>query len=169
MFDSAQEQLQCHHETHPNLQLDILQLLSTVLWEVNPYVQFWWNIAKWIAENAQLTIHLTMLNSTIHDPHHYNWPTADEVTAIIVQPKNDNESLNRDIIIQHRNTGELQRISQHSPHYIPMCYSLIFPHGKEGWHPLIPLADINLMDNDNLHAHCCTHINSESDCQERGE
>ena len=43
MFDSAQEQLQFRHETHPNLQLDILQLLSIVLREVNPYVQFWEN------------------------------------------------------------------------------------------------------------------------------
>ena len=41
MFDSAQEQLQFCREAHPNLQLDVLQLLSTVLREVNPYVQFW--------------------------------------------------------------------------------------------------------------------------------
>ena len=31
MFDSLQEQLQFRHETHPNLDLDILQLLSMVL------------------------------------------------------------------------------------------------------------------------------------------
>ena len=40
MFDSVEEQLQFHHETHPNLDLEILQLLSTILREVNPYVQF---------------------------------------------------------------------------------------------------------------------------------
>ena len=40
MFDSAQEQLDLHSETHPNLQLDVLQLLSAVLQAVNPYVQF---------------------------------------------------------------------------------------------------------------------------------
>jgi len=104
-----------------------------------------------------------MLNATIHDPRRYNRPTADEVAAIIIQPENDNEALDRDIIIQRRNTGELQRISQHSPRYIPMRYPLIFPNGDEGWHPLIPLADINLVDNDNLHMHHRTHINSNSE------
>ena len=49
-----------------------------------------------------------MLDSTIRDPRHYNRPTADEVAAIIVQLENDNESLDRDIIIQCRNINELQ-------------------------------------------------------------
>ena len=104
-----------------------------------------------------------MLDPQVRDPRRYNRPTADEVAAIIVRPENDDEPLDRDIIIQHRNTGQLQRISQHSPSYIPMRYPLIFPHGEEGWHPLIPLTDINLMDNVNLHACRRTHINSESD------
>ena len=78
MFDSAQEQLQFRHESQPNLQLDILQLLSTVLREVNPYVQFWRDTAERIAENAQLTIRLTMPNPTIRNPHRYNryWNVA---------------------------------------------------------------------------------------------
>jgi hypothetical protein len=45
MFDSAQEQLQFRHKTHPNLRLDILQLLNVVLREFNPYVKFWQNAA----------------------------------------------------------------------------------------------------------------------------
>ena len=93
MFDSAQEQLQFRRETHPNLQLDILQLLSTVLREVNPYVQFWRNSAERIAENPQLTIRLTMLDPQVRDPRRYNCPTADEVAAVIVQPENDDEPL----------------------------------------------------------------------------
>jgi hypothetical protein len=161
MFDSAQEQLQFRHETHPKLQLDILQLLSAILQEINPFVQFWRNSAERIADNAQLTIRLTMLDPKVRDPRRYNRPTADEVAAIIVQPENDNEPLDRDIIIQRRNTGELQRISEHSPCYIPMRYPLIFPHGEEGWHPLIPLTGINLTDNANLHARRRTRVNSE--------
>ena len=35
MFDFAQEQLQFRHETHPNLQFDILQLLNAILQEIN--------------------------------------------------------------------------------------------------------------------------------------
>ena len=162
MFDSAQEQLQFRHETHSNLQLDVLQLMSAILRDINPYIQFRRNSTERIAENAQLTIRLTMLNPTVRDPRRYNRPTADEVAAIIVQPENDNEPLDRDIVIQRR-TGQLRRISQHSPSYIPMRYPLIFPHGEEGWHPLIPLAGINLTDNDNLHARRRTRVNSESE------
>jgi hypothetical protein len=44
-----------------------------------------------------------------------------------------------------------------------MRYPLIYPHSEEGWHPLIPLAEINLADNANLHARHRTHIHSESD------
>src|SRR5579859_4110420 len=144
MFDSAQEQLDFRAETHPNLQLEVLQLLGGVLQAVNPYVQFWKNSAERIAENEQLTIRLTMLDPKARDPRRYNRPTVDEVAAIIVQPENDNEPLDRDIIIQRRHTGRLQRISEHSPCYIPMRYPLIFPHGEPGWHPLIPLSDIDL-------------------------
>ena len=50
MFDSAQEQLQFRHETHPNLQLDILQLLSAILQDINSYIQFWRNSTERIAE-----------------------------------------------------------------------------------------------------------------------
>ncbi len=42
-------------------------------------------------------------------------------------------------------------------------YPLIFPHSEKRWHSLIPLADINLVDNINLQAFCRTHINSESE------
>ena len=41
-----------------------------------------------------------MLNPMIRDPCRYNRFTANEVAAIILQPENDNESLNRDIVIQ---------------------------------------------------------------------
>ena len=49
-----------------------------------------------------------MLNPTIRDPRRYNLPTVNEVAAIIVQPENEGEPLNCDIIIQHRDTHELQ-------------------------------------------------------------
>src|SRR5436305_7855587 len=44
-----------------------------------------------------------------------------------------------------------------------MRYPLIFPHGKEGWHSRIPLTDINLNDNVNLHACCRTHVNFDNE------
>ena len=88
--------------------IDILGLLSTILQEVNSYIQFWRNAAQRIAENALLIIHLTMLDPTIRDSCRYNHPSTNEVAAIIIQPKNDDESLNRDIIIQYQYISELQ-------------------------------------------------------------
>ena len=70
------------------------------------------------------------------------------------------------VIIQCHHTGQLKRISQHSPCYILMCYPQIFPHVEEGWHPLIPLRDIDLLDNGNLHVCRWTHVNSESENDE---
>ena len=57
--------------------------------------------------NAINISHITNIQFFNH--YHYyadtslgcNHPTADEVTAIIVQPENDDESLDQDIIIQH--------------------------------------------------------------------
>ena len=99
----------------------------------------------------------------IHDSHHYNRSIADEIIIIIIQLENDNESLNRDIIIQYRNINELRRISQYSLYYISMHYSLIFPYDEKRWYSFISLIDINLIDNANLHVHRRIYINSESE------
>src|SRR2546430_6143547 len=72
LYDSAEEQLQFRHETHPNLNLDILQLLSTTLREVNPLVQYWRTARERIVNNPQLTIRLTMLDPQENDPRRYN-------------------------------------------------------------------------------------------------
>ena len=59
-----------------------------------------------------------MLDPQQNDPRHYNRPIADEVAVIIVRLEDDNEPFERDIVIQNRDTGRLQNISQHSPRYI---------------------------------------------------
>jgi hypothetical protein len=105
LYDSAEEQLQFRHENHPTLNLDILQLLSTVLGEVNPLVQYWRTARERIVNNPQVTIRLTMLDPQENDPRRYNRPTADEVAVIIVQPEDDNEPFERDIVIQNRHAG----------------------------------------------------------------
>jgi hypothetical protein len=104
LYDSAEEQLQFCHETHPNLNLEILQLLNTILRDVNPLVQYWRTARERIADNPQLTIRLTMLDPQENDPRRYNRPTADDIAVIIVWPGDDNEPFERDIIIQHRDT-----------------------------------------------------------------
>src|SRR5438552_4973346 len=82
LYDSAEEQLQFRHANHPNLNLEILQLLGTILRDVNPLVQYWRTARERIADNPQLTIRLTMLDPQENDPRRYNHPTTDEVAVI---------------------------------------------------------------------------------------
>ena len=99
-----------------------------------------------------------MLNPQENDPHHYNHPTVDKVAIIIVQPEDDNEPFERDIVIQNHDTGRLQNISQHSPYYMSLCYPFLFPHAEEGWHTRIPLSGVDLANNVNLQARRHTRI-----------
>src|SRR5437016_8998091 len=85
LYDSAEEQLQFRHANHPNLNLEILQLLGTILRDVNPLVQYWRTARERIADNPQLTIRLTMLDPQENDPRRYNHHTTHEVPVIIVR------------------------------------------------------------------------------------
>src|SRR5205814_3236206 len=161
LYDSAEEQLQFRHAIHPNLDLEILQLLTTVLRDINPLVQYWRTARERIADNQQFTIRLTMLDPQENDPRRYNRPTVDEVAVIIVRPEDDNEPFERDIVIQDRDTGRLQNISQHSPRYMSLRYPFLFPHAEEGWHTRIPLTDVDLANNVNLQARRHTRIELE--------
>ena len=105
LYDSAEEQLQFRHAIHPNLDLEILQLLTTVLRDINPLIQYWRTARERIADNQQFTIRLTMLDPQENDPRCYNRPTVDEVAVIIVRPEDDNEPFERDIVIQDHATS----------------------------------------------------------------
>ena len=94
-----------------------------------------------------MIIYFIILNSMIHDSYYYNQSTINEIIIIIIQSENDNKSLNRDIIIQYWNIDELQWISEYSFCYIPICYSLIFPHDKKNWYLFISFINFNLTDN----------------------
>src|SRR5947207_9743480 len=114
-----------------------------------------------------------MLDPQETDPRRYNRPTADEVAVIVVRPEDNNEPFERDIVIQDRNTGRLQNISQHSARYMSLRYPFLFPRGDEGWHTRIPLAGVDLANNVNLQARRRTHIEegeveSEDDAPHRG-
>ena len=91
-----------------------------------------------------------MLNPQENDPRHYNRPAVDEIAVIIVRPEDDDEPFETDIVIQNRNTGRLQHISQHSPRYMSLHYPFLFSRGEEGCYTRIPLAGVDLANNINL-------------------
>ena len=45
-------------------------------------------------------------------------------------------------------------------------YPFLFPHSEEGWHMKIPLAEVDLINNINLQAPHCIHIEEERDDSE---
>ena len=62
--------------------------------------------------------------------------TQDEIAALIVGDIGSTEK-GRDIIVQYR-CGELQRIHETHPDFLPLQYPLLFPHGIGGYHQKIP-------------------------------
>ena len=73
------------------------------------------------------------------DSRRYNTPTTNKVGAIMVRDGTDTEEKTRDIIVK-KNGGPLQRISILDPSYLAMHYVLLFPDGRDAWHPNIPLT-----------------------------
>jgi hypothetical protein len=57
---------------------------------------------------------------------------------------------NCDIILQLQDGG-LQRISHIHPLYSPLHYTLLFPHGDQGWHTNIPIHNVA---NKKVTQHC---------------
>ena len=134
-----QMQEECRLNSREELDPDILHRLQTMLQEVNPYAQLCKN-ARWrlcAHPTAPLSLRLVTLRNK--DSRRYNTPTANEVGAIMVGDGTDMEEKTRAIIVKKKG-GPLQRISILHPTYLPMHYVLLFPYGRDGWHPNIPLT-----------------------------
>ena len=129
-------------ELHPN----ILHQLQTMLHDVNPYAQLYENARRRLSSHPTAALSLRLVTLRNKDSRRYNTPTANEVGAIMVGDGTDTEQNSRDIIVKKKG-GPLQRISILHPSYLPMHYVLLFPDGRDGWHPNIPLTGFTY-DND---------------------
>ncbi|KAL8529957.1 hypothetical protein ACS0TY_007141 [Phlomoides rotata] len=103
-----------------NLDDSIVKDLTRMIDRVNPFaIQFW---------KAR---ELRLIEKRIKDGRTHNLPTAPEVPALIPGDI-DQTTERRDIILQTR-SGELQRISELHPSYVPLQYPLLFPYGEDGY------------------------------------
>lgn len=82
-------------------------------------------------ENPNMNIKLKLIGRRDKDGRSYNLPTASEVAALIVGDIGDSVE-NRDIIV-HTQSGNLKRISELHPSYLPLQYPLLFPYGDDGY------------------------------------
>jgi hypothetical protein len=123
----------------------LLTELDAILRECNPYYQIYKNIREitqeYEAQHPDMRIGITpqfkLFLETGKDRKRENLPQKYEVAALI--PNKWAEPCFRDVVVEERIRGSydqrLKRISDQSPHYIPLYYVLLFPmgYGSHRW------------------------------------
>jgi len=116
-----------------------------MLHQVNPYVQTFRSLREWATtpDTAptpyRMVIHADRRPSGAHVGR-YNGPSSSEVAAI-VPGSEDGEVGRRDIVLRRRGTLNsngnevLDTVPVTHRSYDPLCYVLLFPDGRDGWHP----------------------------------
>ena len=120
---------------------------------INPYAKILKNNAERLRQGAGW-LKLLLKEPPVGDQRRYNKPVNEGIAAII--PDQDDSASFRDIAIELKptaatadNPSSLKRIKESSPHYLPLRYALLFPHGECSWHDRLPLAGFNISDVDN--------------------
>ncbi|CAA7061607.1 unnamed protein product [Microthlaspi erraticum] len=111
----------------------IIEELMYMLREVNPYVEVFRMAKDRIEANGAEPFHMRIIRDRPgKDARTYNTPTASEVAALI--PGDFHlEMPERDIILEEKPTGKLQRISEIHTSYLALQYPLVFPYGEDGF------------------------------------
>ncbi|KAL6540740.1 hypothetical protein OROMI_024623 [Orobanche minor] len=96
----------------------IITNLKQMIDENSPYAKIYRMAADHISRYSSVDVKLRLIESRYKDGRAYNIPTAPEVAALIV---GDIESMpdKRDVIVE-KNSGELQRIDEFHPSYLPL-------------------------------------------------
>lgn len=101
--------------------------------EVNPYVDSFRQAKNKFTTTDTETFHMRILSDRVgKDGKTYCNPTAAEVAALIPGDFRP-EMPNRDIVLQEKSSGKLQRISEVHVSYLALQYHLLFPYGKDGF------------------------------------
>ncbi|EGG11065.1 uncharacterized protein MELLADRAFT_33402 [Melampsora larici-populina 98AG31] len=113
------------------LDLSLLRQFQTFMYDHNPFARMYKSAQRLLNENTVKTIKIKSLPIAGRDKNQYNFPTCDEVSAVI-----DGDgvvgSLDRDIILQ-RVSGKLRRISKLNTNYFSLRYPIFFMFGSHGW------------------------------------
>ncbi|CAG8548522.1 24050_t:CDS:2 [Gigaspora rosea] len=126
-----------------NLNLSTIQALKDMLDEVNPYVINFRHISYLPPENFRNLSMLIHTNIPGLDQRTHNAPSSSEVAAIWVKNDTLPGVIQECDIILRTHMNQLLRISEFSGCYDPLAYSLLFPHGEQGWAPRrIPYRNI---------------------------
>ncbi|XP_019170931.1 PREDICTED: uncharacterized protein LOC109166402 [Ipomoea nil] len=88
-----------------------------------------------IESNPRVDVKMRLIGKRSSDARTYNLPTAFEVAALIVGDL-DPMLGQRDILVESK-CGELKRISELNPSYLPLQYPVLFPYGEDGYREYI--------------------------------
>ena len=128
-LEQAQYRISHHHDL---LDVNIILSLQAMLHQYNPYIETFLTAQERLNRNANISLHLKMVDPPYYNSRQYNRPTANEIAVIMVGSE-DEPTIGRDIVLQTR-SNRLQRIRETHSSYNPLRYLLLFPKGEQGWH-----------------------------------
>ncbi|KAL5137844.1 Replication factor A protein 1 [Glycine soja] len=115
---------------YSRIQGHIVSSLTHMLDEHNSHAKSFRIVRDRLGNDEANNIKLQLIVARGKDGHVYNMPNVPEIAALIVG--NFHPSSKRDIIVETQN-GELQRIHELHPSYLPLQYRLLFPYGEDGY------------------------------------
>lgn len=87
---------------------------------------------------------LRLIRKRNKDSRIYNLPSVNEIAALVVGDV-DIDNADRDIIVETQ-SGQLQRIHELHPLYLPLLYPLLFPYGEDGFCDSTPHSEFSNPD-----------------------
>jgi len=139
-------------QNYANLHLGTLQELTTMLHDINPFIDLYKSAKERLDQQISLEPHQNariILNPQLRlvlevgaDHRRHNLPTADEVAMIL--PSEYGDSGFRDIVLAKRgNNGQegFSSINANHAGYMPLYYVQLFPGGQLGWHWALELLN----------------------------
>lgn len=112
---------------HESLVVDITNMLD----EHNVLANTFKRVRDRILENEDSNMCLRIFRSRSRDARTYNLPALDEVVVLIIGDL-DGFDAGRNIIVRKK-SGELTKIYETHPAFIPLQYPLLFPYGEDGF------------------------------------
>ena len=144
-YDTDHElQNRLHHV--PELDVDVLRTLQSMMHRTNPYAQAFRSAAATMQDNCISEMRMIIVETRANG-WHYLAPRASEVAVIMPGQGDESNIGHRDIVVNYCNGG-LKRISNLHRSYMPLVYVLLFPNGEDRWHPYIPLLRLHRTNDD---------------------
>ena len=107
----------------------VLTKLQGMLNQFNQYSQMCRRVRDTCGHTPPTELTMRILDTRALDGRQYNWPTTNEVVALLVGSIASQGS-HRDIVL-HTISGQLQRINETHPSYMASQYPLLFPFGED--------------------------------------